>query len=42
MAVDKAEEKIAKRVVNSDDIKIIIKIVEEKFGIVLEQEPEMV
>lgn len=29
MAVDKAEEKIAKRVVNSDDIKIIIKIVED-------------
>ena len=28
MAVDKAEEKIAKRVVNSDDIKKIIKIVE--------------
>lgn len=29
MAVDKAEEKIAKRVVNSDDIKNIIKIVED-------------
>ena len=29
MAVDKAEEKIAKRVVNSDDIKKIIKIVED-------------
>ena len=29
MAVDKAEEKIAKRVVNSEDIKIIIKIVED-------------
>jgi hypothetical protein len=29
MAVDKAEEKIAKRVVNSDDIRNIIKIVED-------------
>ena len=29
MAVDKAEEKIAKRVVNSEDIKNIIKIVED-------------
>lgn len=29
MAVDKAEEKIAKRVVNSEDIKVIIKIVED-------------
>ena len=29
MAVDKAEEKIAKRVVNSDDIKKIIKTVED-------------
>jgi hypothetical protein len=29
MAVDKAEEKIAKRVVNSDDIRKIIKIVED-------------
>jgi hypothetical protein len=29
MAVDKAEEKIGKRIVNSDDIKNIIKIVED-------------
>ena len=29
MAVDKAEEKIAKKIVNSDDIKVIIKIVED-------------